>query len=81
MTPDCKSAALSQINSIPNTKFKKKVMKRLIDVKLSPLNERKQVFFLKLVNNDSESLASIELGIDIDSTIKETKDMLINICS
>ena len=76
VTPDYKPSAVSQINSSPKSKLKKQVINRLINVKLSPLNKKKKAIFLKLVNNDSDCLAIIGLGFNMDSTIGETKDML-----
>ena len=56
-------------------------MRRLVDFKISPSSNAKKKLFRKLVANDLESLAIIECAIDMESSVEETKDMLLNNCT
>ena len=61
--------------------IKKRVMRRLVDCKISPANDAKKKLFRKLVANDVESLAIIECAVDMESSVEETKEMLLNNCT
>ena len=80
-TPDWKPAAVSQITDNPRSKLKRQVMKRLVDVKLSPTNNDKNIVFRKLVANDEDSQAIVDLAVEMQSSVEETKNMLLNNCA
>ena len=79
-TPDCKSATVSRITDNLRSKLKRHVMKRLVDMKFSPTNNEKKMIFRKLVANDENSEAIVDLAVEMQSSVEETKNMLINNC-
>ena len=60
--------------------LRKKLMKRLIDVS-SPTSEMKQNLFRKLIANEANTRTVIEMAIEMESSIDDTKMMLMNNCS
>ena len=59
--------------------LRKKVIKRLIDV-TSPTSTKKQKLFQKLNNNQSDIKTIIEMSVEMESSIEDTKRMLFNNC-
>ena len=52
---------------------KKRVMRRLVDYKISPATDAKKKLFCKLVANDVESLAIIECAIGMESRLRKRR--------
>ena len=63
--------------SKPCSKIHKAVMKRLLDIN-SPTSASKRKCYRKLAADDNEVLTIINLSIEMDSTVEETKNMIIN---
>ena len=61
------------------TNLKKAVMKQLLDIK-SPSSTKKRQRFKKLSKNDAGALTVIDLAIEMDSSIEDTKVMIMNNC-
>ena len=59
--------------------LRKRVIKRLIDV-TSPTSEIKQKLFRKLIDNKNDTRTIIEMSVEMESSIEDTKRMLFNNC-
>ena len=80
-TPYGKPAAVSRITDNPRSKLKRQVIKRLVDVIFSPTNNEKKIVFRKLVANNGDSQAIVDLVVEMQSSVEETKNMLLNSCA
>ena len=80
-TPNCKPAAVSRITKNPRSKLKRQVMKRLVDVKCSPTKNEKKIIFRKLVANDDDSQAIFDLAVEMQFSVGETRNILLNNCA
>ena len=80
-TPEREVSSVGTDDITPRSAHKKRVMRRLVDCKISPSNDAKKKLFRKLVANDVKSLAIIECAIDMESSVEETKEMLLNNCT
>ena len=59
--------------------LRKKVIKRLIDV-TSFTSDMKQKLFRKLIDNKNDTRTIIEMSVEMESSIEDTKRMLFNNC-
>ena len=71
----CDTERKSAVDSL-----RKKLIKRLIGVS-SPTSEMKQNLFWKLIANEGNTRTVIEMAIEMESSIDDTKLMLMNNCS
>ena len=79
-TPNCKPSAVSQITVRWCTKLKMHGINRLVNVIISPTNEKKKEIFKRMIVSNSESLPIIDLVIDMDFSVKHTQAILLNMC-
>ena len=56
-----------------------KVMRRLIDV-ISPTSPQKQQAFKKMVNKDTTVSAVLKVAVQMNTTVDDTKNMVLNNC-
>ena len=56
-----------------------KVMRRLIDV-ISPTSPQKQQAFQKMVNKDTTVSAVLKVAVQMNATVDDTKNMVLNNC-
>ena len=59
--------------------LRKMVIKRLIDV-TSPTSEVKKNLFHKLITNDEHIKTIVEMSVEMESNVEDTKKMLMNNC-
>jgi len=56
-----------------------KVMRQLIDV-ISPTSPQKQQAFQKMVNKDTTVSAVLKVAVQMNATVDDTKNMVLNNC-
>ena len=64
--------------SVQSQNMRKLVMKRLLDITISPTSVKKRKCFKKMVENDEHAKTIIDLSIEMGSSMEETKNMLLN---
>lgn len=71
---------MSKITDYPSSKLKRQVTKRLVEMNVSPKG-KKMLVFHKLIADDKESKAAIDLVVKIQPSIEDAQNIVLNNCS